>query len=80
MVNHQSPHRVANEVLLDERWARFKRDLLNRLDLEHEAYIDGGIEFKVIKGRVMNADATTKHNGVKLTDRFKVKGHIPVDA
>jgi len=80
MANHQSPHRVANESLLDERYLLFKRKLLNELDTQHEAYIDASLEFKVIKGQVMNADAKQKCNGVSLTNRFKVKGHIPVES
>ena len=80
MNNHQSPHRAANELLLDERYLLFKREILNRLDANPEAYVDASLEVNVVAGRIQHAHATTKQNGVKVTDRFKVKGHIPVPA
>jgi hypothetical protein len=79
MNNRQSPHRVANETLLDERYLLFKRKLLAELDMNPEAYIDASLEFKVIRGQVINADAKQKSNGIGITNRFKVKGHVPVE-
>jgi len=80
MNNHQSPNRITNESLLDERYMLFKREILNRLDANHEAYLDASLEINVVAGRIQHAHATTKQSGVKVTDRFKVKGHIPVPA
>ena len=80
MIARQSPHRTANESLLDERFLLFKREILNRLDANPDAYLDANLGVNVVAGRIQHAHATTKFDGVEVTDRFKVKGHIPVPA
>lgn len=70
--------RLANESLLDERWALFRKELLLRIDRNPELYLDANIQFQVIRGRVMNANATERHDGLEFTDRFRLKEHVPV--
>ena len=59
MNNKQSPHRISNESLLDERYLLFKREILNRIDANHEAYLDAQLEVNVVAGRIQHAHATT---------------------
>jgi hypothetical protein len=52
--------RLANEALLDERWALFRKELLLRIDRNPELYLDANIQFQVIRGRVMNSNTTER--------------------
>jgi hypothetical protein len=38
--------------------------------------LDGAIEFNFVKGRLQHAHATQDTDGTRVTDRFKVIGHI----
>ena len=51
-------------------------DKLDRYDSEDKAYLDGAIEFNFVKGRLQHAHATQDSDGTRVTDRFKVIGHI----
>lgn len=75
---HRATQRLANEALLDDRWALFRKELLARIDRNPECYVDAHIQFQVIRGRVMNANATERHDGLEFTDRFRIKEHVPV--
>lgn len=75
---HRAAQRLANENLLDERWALFRKELLNRIDRNPELYLDANIQFQIIRGRVMNANATVRHDDLEFTDRFRIKEHLPV--
>lgn len=75
---HRATQRLANENLLDERWALFRKELLTRIDRNPELYLDANIQFQVIRGRVMNANATVRHDDLEFTDRFRIKEHLPV--
>lgn len=74
---HRATQRLANEALLDERWALFRKELLARIDRNPEIYLDASVKFQVIRGRVMNADATVRHDDLEFTDRFRIKEHVP---
>jgi len=78
MNSRTSPHRAANESLLDQRYRLFKQGILDRLDDNHEMYMDANMSIGVIAGRIQHSHVTHEHDGVGFTERFKVKGRIPV--
>ena len=72
-----SPHRAANEALIDDRFMRFKKEILDKLDQNHKAYINGNLHVSIVNGHVQHAYQSTEEDGVTITDRFKRQGHIP---
>ena len=79
MTTRPSRHRLANKDLMDQRYALFRDEILDRLDRydnDDKAYLDGAIEFNFVKGRLQHAHATQDTDGTRVTDRFKVIGHI----
>lgn len=78
MNSRTSPHRAANEALLDQRYRLFKQGILDRLDDNPEMYLDASMNINVIAGRIQHSHVTHEHDGVGFTERFKVKGHIPI--
>ena len=81
--SHRMSQRLANESLLDERWALFRKKILDQIDRNPELYADARldfhrIEFQVVRGRVMNANVTERCDGMEITDKFRIKEHVPV--
>lgn len=75
---HRDSVRAANEDLMNERFRIFRDRILKRLDEldTDKAYLDCAIEFNFVKGRLQHAHATEDSEGTRVTDRFKVIGHI----
>jgi hypothetical protein len=63
--------RLENERFLEDKFKTFKDELLAKIEVRPEGFIDGEFKVKVLGGKVNLAEISVAQPGWCFTDRFQ---------
>jgi hypothetical protein len=64
-------HRTENAEFLDRTWAKFRQEVMDRIERSPNGFFDASFQVAVLGGKVTLQQGTYAQDGLTITDKHK---------